>query len=227
MNDFIDKNEEESSSDFTFKLSDKVSVRKLATILGISVNALYQDKDKGRFGDKEFTEMTVGEAISIHRTCLLRGIELKRERMQEEIRIQEDKEKHRQDLKNRRGQTSDSLISLQEQALQQKIRLERSKEMQTWLGIAKERNQLLVKDNLLTLYTPFINLVKNGLVSLASDYPEVREKVDEILENWYKFGQKILEQSETDIEDFVGEMMDKGLDDDMLELQFIPEKRDE
>lgn len=215
----------------------KVEPAKLCALLGVSVNAIYQDKQKGLFGNKEFPDMTYREAIQNLRQNLVKSVELKVAKEETERQIKLKKLEEHTQFKLKKSSVSnagvgsildgeDTMHPLMKKKLIQDIKSSRVKEVQTWLKIAEDKRQFLNAEELVQLLEPFIHVIKNVLISISTDYPETQDKIESCMGSLYSFGEKLLKQVEMDDEVFVEEMLEKDIDDELLELQFIPSDRD-
>jgi hypothetical protein len=72
-----------------------------------------------------------------------------------------------------------------------------------------------------------MHVIKNVLISISTDFPETQSKIEVCMNNLYAFGEKLLDQVDLDEEVFVDEMLAKDIDDAILELNFIPEERED
>lgn len=219
-------------------LDGKVEPAKLCALFGVSVNAIYQEKQQGLFGTKEFPEMTYREAIKIYRENLKRSVEVKlaKEETERQVKLKKIEEDRLYKEKKAKNNLSAGLINmdgedtmhpLMKKKLVQEIKLGRVKEVQAWLNIAEDKKQFLNARELTNLLEPFMHVIKNVLISISTDFPETQNKIEVCMNNLYAFGEKLLDQVDMDEEVFVDEMLDKDIDDALLELNFIPENRDE
>jgi len=110
--------------------------------------------------------------------------------------------------------------------MKQDIRLGIAKEAQLWLRIAIERQEYLAVDEVFKLTEPFLQAIKNILVSLASDIPEVQASIDEGMETLYNLGLKLVENADIDGDKFVERMLEKELDLTDIEINFTSDNRD-
>lgn len=176
-------------------MDSEVDPTLLGEVLGMSRGGVYNDIKSGKFGPKGLTS-TWKEALTEHRKYLL----------------------------SRESSTKANIdIDLMERQLLQKLRADRASEVKSWLIIAEKRKKLLIEEELLRLYEPFIHIIKNAVVSISLDYPETRDRVDDILNTVADFGRTMMRQGEEDAEHFLAAMLEKQVDDDLLELTFIPE----
>jgi|LakMenE18May11ns_1017448.scaffolds.fasta_scaffold9932123_2 hypothetical protein len=219
-------------------LDGQVEPAKLCALFGVSVNAIYQEKQQGLFGTKEFPEMTYREAIKTYRENLKRSIEVKlakeeTERQLKLKKIEEDRIFKEKKAKNNLSsgligmEGEDTMHPLMKKKLIQEIKLGRVKEVQAWLNIAEEKKVFLNEKELTNLLEPFMHVIKNVLISISTDFPETQSKIEVCMNNLYAFGEKLLDQVDLDEEVFVDEMLAKDIDDAILELNFIPEERED
>ena len=217
-------------------IDGKVEPVKLAALLGVNISLIYQDHQKGLFGPTPFIDMTYQEAIQTYRKNLVKSVELKlaKEETDRQIKlkkIEEDRIFKEKKAKNSFSATligdgEDTIHPLMKKKITQDIKLNRVKEVQSWLKIAEEKKQFLSANELITLLEPFIHVIKNVLISISTDYPETQEKIDTCMKNLYDFGEKLISQAGEDDNIFVDEMLEKDIDDELLELHFIPHERE-
>jgi len=216
-------------------IDGKVSPAVLAGLLGVNVSLIYQDHQKGLFGSVEFIDMTYREAIQVYRKNLVKSVELKlaKEETERQLKIkklEEDRIFKEKKMKNNVSSSfsagDDSMHPLMAKKLTQDIKLNRVKEVQAWLKVAEEKKQFLNATELFNLVEPFMHIIKNVLISISTDYPETQPKIDSCMNNLFSFGEKLLEQINSDEEVFVDEMLEKDIDDSLIELSFVPESRE-
>lgn len=213
-------------------LDGKVAPHTLAHILGINVSLIYQEKAKGAFGSPQvaFTEQTYLDCFRLYRTYHAKNTEAKLAKVAAELEINKLKLENHKEYKEKKlsfetSEIGDKLSELQIKQIEQRIKTDKVTEIKNWLFIAETRDELLVAEELRTLFEPFIHLIKNNLISVAMEFPDVRPKIDETLNDLADIGQRMLKQVGEDRNDFVDEMMKKTIDDDFIELQFVPQAR--
>lgn len=211
-------------------IDSNVSPAILAGILGINVSLLYQESQKGRL-PPVLIESTYRECIQMYVTHFKKNNEVKLEKEKNERELKERKLqldiefKERQLASKKKGFSGDigegdPLHPLVAAKLKQDIRLGIAREAQLWLKVAVERQDYISVKELYVLVEPFLQSIKAILVSLANDYPDAQEAIDESMENLYNLGMKLLEQSGMDKDEFVNRMLEKDLDIDTIELEF-------
>ncbi|MCK9622608.1 MAG: hypothetical protein M0R47_18990 [Methylobacter sp.] len=219
-------------------IDGKVEPAKLAALLGVNISLIYQEKQQGLFGEKEFIDMTYREAIQVYRNRLKKSVELKvaKEETERQIKLKKIEEDRIFKEKKAKNNMSGGLINLDgedtmhplmKKKMIQEIKLSRVKEVQSWMKVAEEKKQFLNAAELTNLLEPFMHVIKNVLISISTDYPQTQEKIDSCMNNLYGFGEKLLQQVNEDEAMFVEEMLDKDIDDEILELSFVPSEREE
>lgn len=98
----------------------KVEPAKLAALLQVNVSLLYQEKQSGRFGTKEFTEMTYREALSVYRKNLVHAVEVKLEKEKNEQLLREKKLEEELAIKRQKAEAKAALDSEAEQRRQER-----------------------------------------------------------------------------------------------------------
>ncbi len=217
------------SNEHVLHLDGKVSPNKLADVFGVNVSLMYQEKQKGAFGNPTvpFPEQTYREVFRAFRTYHNQNTEVKIAKLKLDKERAEEALKLRKEIKGKNVSVieNDSEVNLQVKQMEQRIRLDRVKEVQTWLAIAQSKNELLQQEELYRLYIPFIQLIKTKLVALSLDFPDIRESIEKTLEDLANFGRQIMEGADTDNKRFLEVMLEKDISDDLQELKFIPELR--
>lgn len=211
-------------------LHDKVSPAILSAILGINVSLLYQESQKGRL-PPILIESTYLECIQQYNTWFKKSVDVKlekekNERELRELKLQEDIKFKEQKIKAKRNSftdagESDPLHPLVEAKMKQDIRLGIAREAQIWLKVAIERQEYIACRELFNLTEPFIQAIKTVLVNLSNEHPETQEVVDDGMESLYNLGRKLIEQSNVDKDEFVTKMLEKEIDIDSIEAEFV------
>lgn len=230
------------SNSVIVNMDAKVSPIVLASILGINISLVYQEAQSGRL-PLNITEATYKECIQMYIAHFKKSVELKLAKEQneqelklaklaEDTKIKEEKLRIKEELdrskaSNKRSFSSvgeddgnDGMPPLMAAKIRQDIRLGVAKEAQLWLRVAIERGQYIAVNELYELTEPFLQAIKNVLVSLASDIPEVQEAVDQGMETLYNLGVKLIEESENDGERFVQRMLEREISPNDIEISF-------
>ena len=229
----------------------KVSPIVLASILGVNISLVYQEAQAGRL-PLNLTEATYKECIQMYIAHFKKGADLKlakeaneqelrKAKLAEDIKLKEEKFRFKEEQdrlkaesKGRRSFSSvgegddgnDGMPPLVAAKMKQDIRLGIAKEAQLWLRIAIERQEYLSVEEVFKLTEPFLQAIKNILVSLASDIPEVQSSIDEGMETLYNLGIKLVENADVDGDKFVERMLEKELDLTDIEINFTSDNRD-
>ena len=211
-------------------LHDKVSPALLSAILGINVSLLYQESQKGRL-PVSLTESTYIECIQMYTNWFKKSVDVKlakeaNERELKELKLQEDIKFKEQKLKAKRTSFTDTgevdpIHPLVAAKMKQDIRLGIAREAQIWLKVAIERAEYISCRELFALTEPFIQGIKSVLVNLSNEHPETQEVVDEGMESLYNLGMKLIENANVDKDEFVTKMLEKDVDIDAIEAEFV------
>ena len=214
-------------------LDGKVEPAKLAGILGINVSLVYQNHQAGLYGTKPLIEQTYKEALRNLRSNLVKSVELKVAKEETERQVKLKKIEEDRIYKQTKAKSSgiaslmdaeDTMHPLMKKKLEQDIKLNRVKEVQAWIKVAEEKKQFLNAHELSLLIEPFVHTIKNILVSISTDFPETARQIESCMNNLYNLGEKIINYTDKDDEMFVDEMLAKDLEEELLELAFIPEE---
>lgn len=147
----------------------------------------------------------------------------------ETLALQEERRKEREERKASAPppppafEDGDNMHPLMKKKITQEIKLNRVREVQSWIKVAEEKKAFLNSQELTNLLEPFIQVIKNGLIAISTDFPETNKQIESCMQNLYNFGQKIVEITNKEDEQFLHEMMEKDIDEDLIELAFIPE----
>lgn len=237
------------SNTLIINLDAKVSPIILASILGVNISLVYQEAQAGRL-PLNITEATYKECIQMYITHFKKNADLKLVKeaneqelrkakliedtrlKEEKFRLKDEQDRARAESKTRRtfssvsdgDDSNDGMPPLVAAKMKQDIRLGIAKEAQLWLRIAIERQEYISVNELYKLTEPFLQAIKNVLVSIASDVPEVQSSVDQGMETLYNLGVKLIENSANDGEQFVQRMLDKELDLTDIEIDFTSDR---
>jgi hypothetical protein len=214
-------------------IDSKVSPVVLAGILGINVSLIYQNAQQGII-PVDFINYSYRDILQRYIAYYKKNVELKivKEQADKEVRIAKEQEAAR--LKEEKFKAKDQarrtfdgdneegggLHPLVAAKLKQEIRLNRVKEEQLLLRNSIERGEYVSMKEIVILLEPYLQAIKNNLVSIASDVPEVQSQIDQNMENLYNLGIAISQKAGIDSTEFVQKMLDKELDISEIEIDF-------
>lgn len=99
-----------------------------------------------------------------------------------------------------------------EAALVQKIKLDAAKTEQAWLGIKRERGELIDTALLAERFeTHFIHL-RMQLCALTRRRPELEKEIDAMLAEWSALGKEMMDKSEETLDTFIQEQMESDIE---------------
>lgn len=228
------------SNSVIVNMDAKVSPIVLAGILGINISLVYQEAQSGRL-PLNITEATYKECIQMYIAHFKKNVdlklvkeqneqELKLAKLAEDTKIKEEKLRIKEELDRAKAgskrsfssvgedDSNDGMPPLMAAKIRQDIRLGIAKEAQLWLRIAIERGEYIAVNELYELTEPFLQAIKNILVSLAADIPEVQDAVDQGMESLFNLGCKLIEESKQDREIYVQKMLNKELALDTIDI---------
>jgi len=224
----------------TICLDDKLSPQILAGILGINVSLVYQNAQAGIL-PLTFTELSYRQALQIYIAHYKKNVELKilkeqneqelrKKKLEEDRKFREEKVRIKElEVANRKSKFigtdgyDDSMHPLVAAKMKQDIRLGIVKEQQLWLKVAIDRGDYVSMNELYSLCEPFLQAIKNKLVALADEFPELETSIDDTMESLYNLGVKMLEKATIDGEEFVQKMMDTEFNPDAAEQELTTE----
>lgn len=232
------------SNSLIVNLDAKVSPIILASILGVNISLIYQESSCGRL-PLNITEATYKECIQMYITHFKKNADLKLTKeaneqelrraklaedtriKEEKIRLKEEQDRAKAESKTRRTFSSledgeegsnDGMPPLVAAKMKQDIRLGIAKELQLYQRIAIERNDYVAVKEIIPLLEPFLQAIKNNLVDLSADNPEIQEKIDQNLESLYNLGVAMIEKADLDSDRYVQYILDKELDITDIEI---------
>jgi hypothetical protein len=82
--------------------------------------------------------------------------------------------------------------------MKQDIRIGKAKEGQLLLRNMIDRGEYISMREVYELLEPFLQAIKNNLVSISSDIPEVQEQIDQNMSNLYNLGVTIADKAAED-----------------------------
>lgn len=118
-------------------------------------------------------------------------------------------------LKNKASQKASNLADA---SLLQEMKLREAKIEREWLAVKKAKEELLDINVLAEHLEPIFIGVRTQLCSIARRFPETQESVDGMLAGWEKAGQEMFKKADTEMTNFIGEMVTKELElDEVME----------
>lgn len=232
------------SNSLIVNLDAKVSPIILASILGVNISLIYQESSCGRL-PLNITEATYKECIQMYITHFKKNADLKLTKeaneqelrraklaedtriKEEKIRLKEEQDRAKAESKTRRTFSSledgeegsnDGMPPLVAAKMKQDIRLGIAKELQLYQRIAIEREEFISIEELTPLIEPYLQAIKNNLIDLAINSPEIQEKIEQNLENLYNLGMAMLDKAKIDSDSYVERILNKPLDITEIEL---------
>lgn len=91
------------------------------------------------------------------------------------------------------GRNSDTATAVAEQ----KMRLDAAKTALTWLMVQEKRNQLVDKTEFLNIFEPLMLNLRDGMLKIANDFPEVEVAVVKLLTEMADVGNTLAEDAFT------------------------------
>lgn len=101
---------------------------------------------------------------------------------------------------------------LQDAATLQKIQLDRVRTEQAWLGVKKDRGELVEVEKLALVFEPYFTQLRTQLCSLARKHPEMQIEIDKIMNNWARLGEEVQEIAKKELDTFIEQEMEKEID---------------
>lgn len=204
-------------------IHSKVSPIVLANLLGCNVSLIYQHSQLGRL-PIDFTEHTYLECLHMYIGYYKKSVELKvvKERNEQELRLakvaeesrlKEEKDRARIEAERQKEANKtkrrtfnagdgddgdDGLHPLIAAKMKQDIRIGKAKEGQLLLRNMIDRGEYISMREVYELLEPFLQAIKNNLVSISSDIPEVQEQIDQNMSNLYNLGVTIADKAAED-----------------------------
>lgn len=212
-------------------IDSKVSPAILAGILGINISLLYQNQQAGVV-KKPIIDYTYREFLQEYIEYYKKSTEvkllkeqneqaLKVAKLEETTKLRVEREQARaEEARAKMGKRGfggsdddgDTIHPLMKQKITQEIRLNIAREAQLWLKIATDRQEFVSFREKADLVTPFIISIRDLLLGIASDFPEIQSKIDEGMESLYQIGVKLLQEADIDKDNYVQAMLDKEIE---------------
>jgi hypothetical protein len=216
-------------------LDGKVTPIILAGIFGVNISLIYQEMQAGRL-PPSVVDSTYRECIQMYVGHFKKSVDLKllKESNEHELKLTklEEANKLRQDREAAKAEEARNKLSkrsfggdegddggmhpLVSLKLTQNIKLNVVKERQIHQKLAIERNEYVKTTEMLNILAPFIQAIKNNLVDLASDNPEIQEQLDQSMESLYNLGTAVVEQAQEDRLNIVEVAMNTPLNEEAI-----------
>lgn len=192
-------------SAFIVNLKSKVEPAKLATILGVNVSLVYQHAQAGRLPNP-LIESTYIECIQEYINHYKKQNDYKIKKA--ELEVESKKSKFKASIEG----FEDGMPPLLAAKTKQDIRLGIAKEAQLWQKAAIERGDYISKAEMTTLVEPFIMGIRQAMLAIALESPEVERQVDLIMENLSHVGDLLTEGAMQESKDLVQKIMNRDVD---------------
>ena len=215
----------------------KVSPIVLANLLGCNVSLVYQHSQLGRL-PIDFTKHSYLDCLHMYIGYYKKSVEIKllKESNEQEVRLAKiaeegrlkevkDREKAEIERQKEANKTKrrvmnlgdlegddDGLHPLIAAKMKQDIRNGRAREGQILLKSMIERSEYISANEMYNLLEPFLQAIKNNLVNISSDIPEVQLQIDQNMENLYNLGMVIADKADKDGKELVQKLLDTTLD---------------
>lgn len=210
--------EELSQFEGLINLNDKVSPIKLASILGYNVSLLYQHADGKRL-PTDFQNQSYLTCIQMYLNYYKKMNDVKVEKLRLDHESKETKRKITSTYASQNvGDGDNEMHPLIAAKVEQEIRTNRSREAQIWQKVAIEKGDYVDYKEIEKLAIPFLATIRDELTALVIDFPEAQDHIDKMLEVLYKAGTLLVTDAETDLHNYVDEMLNLPLDQYEIDL---------
>ncbi len=209
------------TQDKIINVSAKVAPKVLAGMLGVDHTRLYAWAQDGRL-PSPFANFSYKECLTHLVSSLIKAEEVKKLKLQENIRLREEQQARKAAEAESKGKKSTKFTDFADDGemhplLADKVRMTVRKDhattAQTWQKIAIERGEYIAAKEMEELVKPFILTIRDSLNSIILDFPETQEKIDKVLENLFTVGVQLIEGSELDKENFIETILDTPIED--------------
>ena len=203
-------------------IDDKVSPAMLARLLNRNVSMLYQWSQLGKLPDIRNNSYSYAECIDFLVSSLILAEEAKKLKVTEEIRLREEKAQKRDNA--RRGKFTgeegseyeDSIHPLVAAKMIQSTKTERAREYDLWQKISIKRGEYVAFGDKLELVEGMVISIKDTLAHIANYFPETQEHIDGAMAELYSLGLVLCEEADIDIEEFVQNMIDRPIEQEIV-----------
>lgn len=97
-------------------------------------------------------------------------------------------------------------------ALLQKMKLDIAKTEQAWLGIKREKGELIDIDVLAEKFEVHFLHMRGQLISLTKKHPDLENEIDKILIEWSTLGKNLMKKSQQELDNFIEESLNEEPD---------------
>jgi len=180
-------------------INDKVSPAVLACLINRNVSLVYQYIQLGRFPDIKNGTYSYIECIDHLVSALLKAKEGKTRARTFSSSTSE-------------GGEDDSMHPLMAAKLQQNIKTEIAREADLWQKIAIKRGEYVAFGDKLELVEGFLLSIRDTLLHLSNNYPDIQAPIDEAMQELYELGKVLVEEADVDADKYIDTMLAKELD---------------
>lgn len=196
---------------------EKISPAILAGLLNRNVSLIYQWSQIGRLPDIKGTTVTYRECLDHLVTSLLNNEEAKKLKIQEDARLKETLASKRDEVRrskfNPSSEYEDTMHPLMAEKLKQNIKTEYAREAELWQKISIKRGEYVAFGDKLELVEGIVLSIRDTLLHISNNFPEIQNRVDEAMEELYQLGVVLCAEAEVDIENYIDTMLTKGIEE--------------
>jgi len=182
----------------------KVSPAILAGLLSRNVSLIYQWAQIGRLPDIKNGDYTYKECLAHLLNSLLLAEEAKKAKIEEAA-----KEKREKRTYSTESEYDDTMHPLMAAKLKQSIKTEYAREAELWQKIAIKRGEFIAFADKLELVEGFVTSIRDTLLHIGNNFPEIQSRVDEAMEELYQLGVTLIAEADIDADNYIDTMLAK------------------
>ena len=197
---------------------DRISPAILARFLNRNVSLLYQWSQIGRLPDIKNSSCTYRECLDFLITSLLKNEEAKKLKILEDAKLKETLALKKDEVRRSKFTTSsggdyeDSMHPLMAAKLQQNIKTEYAREAELWQKISIKRGEFVAFGDKLDLVEGLVLSIRDTLLHIGNNHPEIQNRVDEAMEELYQLGVTLCSEADIDVENYIDTMLSKDIE---------------
>jgi hypothetical protein len=192
-------------------INDKVSPAILASLINRNVSLVYQWAQQGRFPDIKEGSYTYKQCIDHAISSLLKAEEAKKVKAELDAKIKAERAQRGKFISGD-SEFDDTIHPLMAAKLKQNIKTEIAREADLWQKIAIKRGEYVALGDKLELVESFVLSIRDTLIFISNNYPEIQARVDEAMEELYQLGVTLIAEADVDMDSYIDTMLAKEVD---------------
>jgi len=207
----IESTEVNPAAPIFININDKVSPAILASLINRNVSLVYQWAQQGRFPDIKADSYTYKQCIDHAISSLLKAEEAKKVKAELDAKIKAERAQRGKFISGD-SEFDDTIHPLMAAKLKQNIKTEIAREADLWQKIAIKRGEYVALGDKLELVESFVLSIRDTLIFISNNYPEIQARVDEAMEELYQLGVTLIAEADVDMDSYIDTMLAKEVD---------------